>query len=60
MGPKAGDMFSLSHPDINWVQLAEGMGVHAMRADTCGQFNKYLEASIRFPGPHLIEAVILK
>ncbi len=60
VGPKASDMFSLSHPDINWVQLAEGMGVHAMRADTCEQFNKFLEASIRSPGPHLIEAVIFE
>lgn len=59
-GPKAAAMFSLSDPDLNWVHLAEGMGVHAMRADTCKQFNKYLEASIRSPGPHLIEAVISK
>ncbi len=57
-GPNASAMFSLSQPDINWVKLAEGMGVHGMRAETCEQFNKHLEAAIQSKGPHLIEAVI--
>jgi acetolactate synthase-1/2/3 large subunit len=57
-GPNASAMFSLSKPDINWVKLAEGMGVHGMRAETCEQFNKHLEAAIQSKGPHLIEAVI--
>ena len=57
-GPNASAMFSLSQPDIDWVQLAQGMGVHGMRAETSEQFNKYLEAAIQSKGPHLIEAII--
>ena len=57
-GPNASAMFSLSQPDIDWVQLAQGMGVHGMRAETCEQFNTCLEESIKTKGPHLIEAVI--
>ena len=31
---KAQDMLSLANPDISWVSLAQGMGVHASRVTT--------------------------
>jgi len=56
--PNARDLFELTRPDLDWAKMAEGMGVHATRSDSCGQFNDQLEAAINTPGPHLIEAVI--
>jgi acetolactate synthase I/II/III large subunit len=32
--PKALDMVSLGNPDLDWVSLANGMGVEAKRVDT--------------------------
>ena len=56
--PKARDLFELTSPNLNWVSLAQGMGVHATRAETAEKFNEQLEAAIHTPGPHLIEAII--
>ena len=57
-GPKAMSMLDLSNPDLNWVALAEGMGVPAWRANTLEEFNTALSASLSIAGPSLIEAVI--
>jgi acetolactate synthase-1/2/3 large subunit len=57
-GPKAMSMLDLSNPDLNWVSLAEGMGVPAWRANTLEEFNTALAASLSTPGPSLIEAVV--
>ena len=56
--PKARDLFELTSPNLNWVSLAQGMGVKATRAETAKQFNEQLEAAIHTSGPHLIEAMI--
>jgi acetolactate synthase-1/2/3 large subunit len=57
-GPKAMSMLDLSNPDLNWVSLAEGMGVAAWRANTLEEFNSALSASLKNHGPSLIEAVV--
>ena len=57
-GPKAMSMLDLSNPDLNWVSLAEGMGVPAWRANTLEEFTTALAASLSTPGPSLIEAVV--
>ena len=57
-GPKANSMLSLGNPDINWAQLANGMGVEASRAETAEAFNDQLKAALDGTGPHLIEAII--
>ena len=57
-GPKAMSMLDLSNPNLDWVKLAEGMGVRGFRATTAEQFNKALAASLAEPGPSLIEALI--
>ena len=49
---------SLGNPELNWVSLAEGMGVPAWRVKTAEEFNKALAESLRTPGPTLIEAMI--
>ncbi len=51
-------MLDLSDPDINWIKLAGGMGVEAIRSETADEFNRQFAAAVAEPGPHLIEAVI--
>lgn len=57
-GPKAKAMFDLSQPPLDFVSLAQGMGVPATRAETCEDFAAQLERAIAEPGPALVEAVM--
>jgi acetolactate synthase-1/2/3 large subunit len=57
-GPKAMSMLDLSNPELNWVSLADGMGVAAWRATTLEEFNTALQAGLRHNGPALIEALV--
>ena len=57
-GRKAMDMMDLSRPDLDWVRLANGMGVPGMRADTAEEFTEAFARSIATPGPYLIEVVV--
>ncbi len=57
-GPKAMSMLDLSNPDLDWVQLARGMGMEASRATSVAEFNAQIESALRHRGPHLIEACI--
>jgi acetolactate synthase-1/2/3 large subunit len=51
-------MLSLGSPEIDWVKLAEGMGVGAEAVDTTGRFNSALERALAVRGPRLIAALI--
>lgn len=57
-GQNARRMLELSDPDLNWVGIAESLGVSATRATTTEQFVHALRAALASRGPHLIEAVI--
>jgi len=57
-GPRAVDMLSIARPDLDWVSLAQGMGVEASRAGTCEQLAKALSAGLRSQGPYLIEVAL--
>jgi len=57
-GPKAASMLDLSHPDLDFVSLARGMGVPATRATTADELTEQLERSLSEPGPSLIEACL--
>lgn len=57
-GSKARSQLDLHGPVLNFAQLAQGMGVHAVRAATAEAFNKALEYALGHPGPHLIEALV--
>lgn len=46
----------LSRPDLDWVKLAQGMGVSATRAEDTDSFIKMFSHALQSPGPHLIEA----
>ncbi|MBI2380605.1 MAG: acetolactate synthase large subunit [Gammaproteobacteria bacterium] len=58
IGPKAKSQLDLGGPVLHFAQLAQGMGVHAIRANTAEDFVKALEYALAMPGPHLIEAVV--
>ena len=57
-GAKARSQFDLGDPPIDFVQLARGMGVPAVRATTTDEFVLALDAAFRTPGPRLIDAVV--
>jgi acetolactate synthase I/II/III large subunit len=58
IGPRANDMIDLDRPGLDWVKLAQGMGVEASRAETAPEFVEQFGAGVRGRGPRLIEAVI--
>lgn len=57
-GPAANGMLSLGSPEIDWVKLAEGMGVAAEAVATCAQFNDALRRAVDARGPRLIACMI--
>jgi acetolactate synthase-1/2/3 large subunit len=57
-GPKARELLDLTHPAMDFVKLAEGMGVPARRVTTAEEFADALRAAFAEPGPHLIDAVV--
>jgi acetolactate synthase-1/2/3 large subunit len=57
-GPKARDLLDISRPTMDFVKIAEGMGVPARRATTAEEFADALRVAFAEPGPHLVEAVV--
>jgi acetolactate synthase-1/2/3 large subunit len=57
-GPKALDLLDLSRPTMDFVKLAEGMGVPARRVRTAEELADALRDTFAKPGPHLIDAVV--
>ena len=57
-GARARSMMDIGNPDLDWVNLAKGMGVPASRVTTTDELNRQLAAYLAEPGPNLIEAVI--
>ena len=55
-GPRAVDMLSLNRPNLDWIQMARGMGVEAERVDDAAGLAKAFEAGLQSQGPYLIEA----
>ena len=51
-------MLDLGDPALSWVQLAQGMGVEAARAETMDQCADLLRASFGRPGPFVIELMV--
>ena len=54
-GRTAMDMLDLSNPDLDWVKLANGMGVEAARADSMEQLGDLFTQANARPGPFVIE-----
>ena len=54
-GPTALSMLDLSDPAIDYVALAEGLGVPGSRADDVESFARQFSTAVAEPGPHLIQ-----
>ncbi len=54
-GTRALGMFEIGRPDLDWVQLAKGMGVPGTRVSSLDEFGKALRAGLDGEGPMLIE-----
>lgn len=59
-GPKARDLLDLTRPDLDFVRLAEGMGVPAVAVTTAEEAVAALERAYAEPGPHLIDARLVR
>ena len=57
-GPKAASTLAIGNPDLNFVEIAKGMGVDAARATTAEDFNALLQKGIGKNGPFLIDAIV--
>ncbi|EGB16450.1 thiamine pyrophosphate TPP-binding domain-containing protein [Pseudodesulfovibrio mercurii] len=57
-GDKALALLDLHNPSLDWVRIAEGLGVEAVRAETTQGFADALRAALSAKGPRLIEAVL--
>jgi acetolactate synthase-1/2/3 large subunit len=54
-GTRALEMFEIGRPSLDWVDLAKGMGVPAVRVSSLDEFGKALQAGLQSDGPTLIE-----
>jgi acetolactate synthase I/II/III large subunit len=54
-GPKAKEVFEIGRPDLDWVQLAKGMGVPGSRVTSLNALGKALRDGFDSDGPTLIE-----
>ncbi len=57
-GQTAMDMLDLGNPAIDWVGLANSLGVPAVRATTMEACNEALSASFNEAGPFLVELMV--
>jgi acetolactate synthase-1/2/3 large subunit len=57
VGPRAEEMIDLTDPALDWVRLARGFGVEAVRASNADEFIREFQAAMQERGPRLIEAV---
>jgi len=57
-GAKAASMFDLTNPALDWVALAQGMGVEAVRVESRVDFEAAFASAMQHRGPMLIEAMI--
>ncbi|MEH3142202.1 MAG: acetolactate synthase large subunit [Mycobacterium kyogaense] len=57
-GPKARELLDLGSPAIDFVQIAEGLGVPGRRVRTAEELAAALADAFAEPGPHLIDALV--
>ncbi|HMB60048.1 MAG TPA: thiamine pyrophosphate-dependent enzyme, partial [Xanthomonadales bacterium] len=57
---KTHSMLSLAGPDMNWVEISQGLGVPATRAESAEAFHAQFEEAMNTRGPRLIEAMVVQ
>ena len=55
---KAKSLLDLSNPTIDWVSLARGMGMQAIKVDTVEAFDAAMAEAMSNKGPRLIEVIL--
>ncbi len=55
-GPNAASMLDIGRPNMDFVSMAEGLGVKASCATSAEEFNAQFEEAMRETGPRLIDA----
>jgi acetolactate synthase-1/2/3 large subunit len=58
LGAQAQRLIGLTQPSIDWVNLAQGMGVPGVRVETAEDLARELAHALGEAGPRLIEAVV--
>ncbi len=59
-GPTARALLDLTNPVIDWVSIAEGMGIPSLKVTTSAALKAALEDALPHKGPRLIEAIVDK
>jgi acetolactate synthase-1/2/3 large subunit len=54
-GPKAKELFEIDRPNLDWVQLAKGMGIPGYQVTSLSALAKALRTGFETDGPTLIE-----
>lgn len=57
-GPTAMSMLDLGNPNLDWVKIANGLGVEAAQATTMNECADLMSSSFKRTGPFLIELMI--
>lgn len=57
-GRNAASLLTLTEPGIDWVKLASGLGLAAVRTESRAAFERAFADAMQQSGPRLIEAVI--
>jgi len=57
-GERARSMLELTNPRLDWVSIAQGMGVKANRVTTTEAFQFQFEQAMSSKGPRLIEVIL--
>jgi acetolactate synthase I/II/III large subunit len=57
-GPKARALTSLDNPNLDWVALANGMGVPGVRVETAEALAQELDRALKESGPKMIEMLM--
>ncbi|MAL95384.1 MAG: acetolactate synthase large subunit [Haliea sp.] len=57
-GPKAASSLNIGSPDMDFVDMARGMGVSASTVATIDEFKQALEQALAAPGPRLIDVLL--
>jgi acetolactate synthase-1/2/3 large subunit len=54
-GPRAIDMLTLNRPELDWVDMARGMGVEGCRVSDARELARAIEDGLAHDGPYLVE-----
>jgi acetolactate synthase-1/2/3 large subunit len=58
LGPATASLTDLDDPRIDWVHLAQGLGVPARQVSSAEELIAALEWALTEPGPHLLQATL--